>query len=490
MNRYERLACELRSRIEEGYYQAGERLPSVRDLVEAHRVSISTVQHAYQLLESGGLIEARPRSGHFVRPRRERPPPPSIGRAMQRPVEVSQWDQVREGTCLLPNSKTFYLGRGMPDIDAPTLRPLLRALSRHARRQSLVTLNYDSLQGQRSLREQIARLALGAESHLHPDDLVITTGCHEAISIAMRAVGEPGAIIAVDSPSFYGSLQAIRSYGMKVMEIPTDPSRGISLDALELALEQWPIRAIQVTPSCNNPLGYGMPLEHRRALYALAQRFDVMIIEDDVYGDLEYAFPRQPTIKSLDTDGRVLLCGSFSKALAPGLRIGWIAPGRHFERAMHMKYVGTGSTATHAQLALADFIEEGHYDPHLRRMRAQYLRNRDAMLDAVAAHFPASTYATRPQGGFLLWLECAPELDSIALNQRLTEQKVRIAPGPMFSAVGKHRNCLRINYATFDPQVEAAVARVGAEVARMLEEAGQAPLAQLAEDAGAAEAAR
>ncbi|WP_110654287.1 PLP-dependent aminotransferase family protein [Salinicola halimionae] len=470
MHRYERLAEHLRERIQAGYYRPDDRLPSVRALAAAHGVSLSTVQQAYHQLEDAQMIEARPKSGYFVSPRRERPTPPPVGRTAQRPVEVSQWEQVREGTCILPDTEVLHLGRGMPDIDAPTLKPLLRALSRVSRRQDLVGLNYDTLHGRLELREQIARLAIGHGCRLHPEELVVTTGCHEAISIAMRAVCEPGGIIAVDSPSFYGALQAIRAYGMKAMEIPTDPEHGISLEALELALEQWPIRAIQITPTCNNPLGYTLSIERKRALYALAQRFDVAIIEDDVYGDLTYAFPRPPTIKSFDDDGRVLLCSSFSKTLAPGLRLGWMAPGRYLERALHMKYVGTGSTATQGQMAVAEFIREGHFEPHLRKMRAQYQRNRNAALDLIVDAFPATTRVSYPEGGFMLWLECDPRIDTVTLNTRLMTEGIRIAPGVMFSATGKYRHCLRINYTLLDEPMKTALRRIGELVGETLGE--------------------
>lgn len=461
MHRYEQLADQLRERIHAGYYRPNDRLPSVRALAKEHGVSLSTVQHAYHQLEDAQLILARPKSGYFVAPERERPPLPPVGRSTQRPVEVSHWDQVREGTSLLPDTTLRHLGRGMPDIRTPTLKPLMRELSRVSQRQDLIGLNYDTLSGRPELREQIARLAIGHGCRWHPDEVVVTTGCHEAISIAMRAVCEPGEIIAVDSPSFYGALQSIRAYGMKAMEIPTDPEHGISLEALELALEQWPIRAIQLTPTCNNPLGYTLSNERKQALYRLAQRFDVAIIEDDVYGDLSYTFPRPVTIKSFDEDGRVLLCSSFSKTLAPGLRIGWMAPGRYLERALHMKYVGTGSTATQGQLAIAEFIREGHFEPHLRRMRAQYQRNRNALLDLIAETFPASVRVSYPEGGFMLWLQCDAGVDTVALNQRLMAEEIRIAPGVMFSATGKYRNCLRINYTVLDEPMIAAIRRVG-----------------------------
>ncbi|MBF3201208.1 PLP-dependent aminotransferase family protein, partial [Pseudomonas aeruginosa] len=226
----------------------------------------------------------------------------------------------------------------------------LARLNRHADARALA---YDGIHGSPLLREEVARLLVDSGCRATASDVVITTGCHEALSVSIRAVCEPGDIVAVESPSFHGAMQSLKGLGMKALEIPTDPVNGISLEALELALEQWPIKAIQVTPNCNNPLGYIMPESRKRALLALAQRYDVAIIEDDVYGDLAYTYPRPRTIKSYDDDGRVLLCGSFSKVLAPGLRIGWMVPGRYADRVLHMKYISTGASALQPQLAIA-----------------------------------------------------------------------------------------------------------------------------------------
>ena len=265
-------------------------------------------------------------------------------------------------------------------------------------------------------------------------------------------------------------MQSLKGLGMKALEIPTDPVNGISLEALELALEQWPIKAIQVTPNCNNPLGYIMPESRKRALLALAQRYDVAIIEDDVYGDLAYTYPRPRTIKSYDDDGRVLLCGSFSKVLAPGLRIGWVVPGRYADRVLHMKYISTGASALQPQLAIAEFIGNGHYEPHLRRMRAQYQRGRDLMIDWVARYFPEGTRASRPQGGFLLWVELDEAFDTLRLDKALRNRGVQVAVGCIFSASGKYRNCLRMNYAALPtPAIEQAVRRVGESACELLE---------------------
>src|SRR5699024_8380874 len=195
-------------------------------------------------------------------------------------------------------------------------------------------------------------------------------------------------------------------------------------------------------------------------LLTLARRFDVAIIEDDVYGDLAYDLPRPKTIKAFDDEGRVLLCSSVSKTLAPGLRVGWIAPGRYQDQAMHMKYVTGGTTATLPQRVVADFIGKGHYEPHLRSMNRQYRLNRDTMQAWGRDYFPTGTIANNPRGGFVLWVELPADVDCMQLNKQL--KNVQIAPGGLFSASGKFRNCMRLNYAPRPTAaIEAAVRSVG-----------------------------
>lgn len=275
--------------------------------------------------------------------------------------------------------------------------------------------------------------------------------------------------MAIASPCFHGIIQLLKAAGLKALEIPTDPVTGISLEAMEMALEQWPIKAIQLTPNCNNPLGYIMPDDRKRAMIRLAQRYDVPIIEDDIYGDLAFRYPRPRTLKSFDDDGRVLLCSSFSKTLAPGLRIGWIAPGRYLPQVLHMKYVGSGTTATQPQLAVAEFIAKGHYLPHLRRMRKQYQRHRDLMTEWVSRYLPEGTRVSKPQGGFTLWVELPDEFDTYTLNRLLEAEDIQIANGNIFSAAGKYRNCLRLNFAGVpNRKIEQAINKIGLAVAQLL----------------------
>ena len=469
MTRYQYLADLLAQRIEQGLYQAGERLPSVRTLSSEHGVSISTVQQAYYLLEERQLITPQSRSGYFVTPRKAAPPVPAITRPVQRPVEVTQWDAVLNLLEARDDEQTLQLGSGMPDVGQPTLKPLWKMVNRIGQQQDPRILGYDSLYGVQELREQIARLLIDSGCQLTAEEVVITTGCHEALSISIRAVCQPGDIIAVESPTFHGIMQTLRGFGIRAIEIPTDSCSGISLEALELAFEQWPIKAVVVVPNCNNPLGYIMPEVRKRALLTLAQRFDVAIIEDDVYGDLAFEYPRSITIKSLDTDGRVLLCSSFSKTLAPGMRVGWVVPGRYFDRVVHMKYIVTGSTSTLTQMAVAGFIRQGYYQPHLRRMRIIYQRNLEIFTRLVRQYFPCGICVTRPQGGFLVWVELPEAFDAHRLNLELRDAKVQIAVGSLFSASGKYRNCLRLSYAQpCNERIENAIATLGAALERAM----------------------
>ncbi len=469
MKLYEQLCSELSTRIEQGYYQPGDKLPSIRNLSSEHGVSISTVQEAYHLLESGGLAESRPKSGYYVRGRRVAPKLPDISRPTQRPLEVSQWELVLKLLFSQETPELMALGKGMPDVTPATLKPLTRILADMSRQQDPRNLSYDDLRGCIELRQQIARLTVDSGCRLHPDDIVVTTGCQEALSCSMRAVTQPGDVVAVDSPGFYGSMQTIKALGLKVLEIPTHPETGISLEALELALDQWPVKAIQITPTCNNPLGYTMPDDHKRRLLRLARSFDLPIIEDDIYGDLAYQYPRPRTLKSFDEDGRVLLCSSVSKTLAPGLRVGWVAPGRYGDLLLHMKYVSTACSTTIPQRAVAEFIAQGGYERHLRRMRAQYQRGRDRMIRQIEQDFPEGTRISYPQGGFLLWVELPEELDSVRLNQRLEQQGVNIAPGVLFSASGKYRNCFRLNFTEESGvRTQWAIRTIGEQAAMML----------------------
>ena len=279
-----------------------------------------------------------------------------------------------------------------------------------------------------------------------------------------------GDVIVVESPGFYGAMQAIKGANLKALEIPTDSETGLSLDALKLALDQWPVKAILVAPTVNNPQGFVMPDDKKKALYDMAREYDVAIIEDDIYGDIAYSYPRPKTVKSFDEDGRVLLCSSFSKTLAPGFRVGWIAPGSFRNKVLHAKYVSSSMCPTLPQLAIASYIEQGGYDKHIRAMRHYYLSGRDALRADIKRYFPQDTCVSYPQGGYVLWVELNAKYDAVKLADKAKEHGIYVAPGQMFSATGKYRNCLRFNFIDGSQEVRTQSIKLLGELIESLAE--------------------
>jgi DNA-binding transcriptional MocR family regulator len=349
---------------------------------------------------------------------------------------VTQWDEVLTLLDARSDKEMLNFGGGAPDISQPTLKPLWREMARLVQHNQCDILSYDALQGRRELREQISRLMVDGGTVVDPEDIVITNGCHGALSIALLSVCKPGDIVAVESPSYYGTMQLLRGFGIKAMEIPTDPETGISIEALELALEQWPIKGVILVPSCSNPQGSIMPDARKKAILALAQRHDIVIFEDDIYGELVTDYPRPRTIKSFDIDGRVLLCSSFTKSVAPGLRVGWIVPGRYRDRVLHMKYAAIGSTVPTNQLAMAAFIRDGHYHRHIRRMRQFYQQHLETYTCWIRQYFPCGICVTRPKGGYMLWVELPEGVDMLCVSRQLCRLKIQIAPGSLFPPRG------------------------------------------------------
>jgi DNA-binding transcriptional MocR family regulator len=459
---YERTAHRLAALIECGTFRPGDRLPSVRRLSRNERVSISTVLEAYRLLEDAGKVEARPKSGYYVRATgRPAAPEPLASRPASRPTRVSIADLVMTLIRDTRRPDIVTLGAAIPDPSLlPTVR-LHRIAAAIARRHPARATAYEVPPGSTALRTQIARRALATGCALGPEDIVITSGGQEAMHLALRAICRPGDTVAVESPVYFGILQALEALGLKAFEVPTHPREGIDLEALAAALERNPIKACLVIPTFSNPLGSLMPVERKRALVELLGGHRVPLIECDIYGDLAHGGDRPPTCKSFDREGLVLLYSSYSKVLDPGFRVGWIAPGQFRAALEREKLVTNIATATLPQLALAEFLAGASYERHLRRVRRAYARNMAAMAQAIATWFPPGTRVTRPLGGFVLWVELDRGVDALALYEQALKRGISIAPGPIFSAKQAYRNCIRLNAARFTEPVERAVHTLG-----------------------------
>ena len=448
---YRQLASHYRSAIETGSLRAGERMPSLRNLMRLHDISLSTALQLCRTLESDGWAEARARSGYFVRqPQRLRMAPmdePPVGQR----ADPAQYVGIHERV------STFVSQRRTADIKlnfsiaraAPALYPAeaLRAgMTRALRLHPELLAGVPPLQGDPHFREVLAHRAVAAGMTLAPEGVLITNGCIEALNLALRAVAKPGDTIAVESPTFYGLLQVLESLGLRALEIPTSPQTGLSIEALELALQTYDdIKAVVVIPHLQNPIGSVMPDAHKERLVRLCEQQHVALIEDDTYTELLDVGSTPRAVKSWDRTGNVIHCASLHKILAPGMRLGWIAAGRWQARVEMLKYAQTRNTEVLSQLGAGGFMGTGAYDRHLRRLRAALMVQREQTAEGIARYFPEGTRLNLPNGGLQLWVELPNKLSSSAVFDAALNHGILVAPGLLFSNSPRFDHCLRLN---------------------------------------------
>src|SRR5437899_4036785 len=342
---YDRVATRISELIEHGTLRPGERVPSVRKFSAQQEVSIATVTQAYRMLEDRGLIEARPQSGHYVRARRwTMPPEPGIYRPKPQVTNVRVPDLVLNFVRASFTPGVVRLGATLPSPELFPARELNRVMAAVGRRAPHASHGYSAPAGDAGLRQQIAQHAIAAGCALAPDDLIVTCGTSEALNLCLRAVAKPGDCIAIESPTFFGILQIIQALGMRACEVPTYPREGICLDELAQRLKNCRIKACLFTPNFSNPLGSCMPDEKKQKLVEMLAEREIPLIEDDIYGNLAFAPTRPKVCKAFDRDGWVMTCDSFSKTLAPGYRVGWVAPGRFRQQVEFLKWTNTHAT--------------------------------------------------------------------------------------------------------------------------------------------------
>ncbi len=459
---YQEVASRLADLINQGTFPPGTRIPSVRQMSAQQGISISTVLQAYLLLEDHGLIEARPQSGYFVRkPTQRQLPEPEISDPEKDPRHVSLHELVMRLLRDSVNPGLVQLGAALPD---PTLLPIEkvnRLLTAALRQYGPATHQYQFPPGLEALRIQIAQRAVHAGCDLSPADILVTSGCVDAIDLCLHAACRPGDIIAIESPMYFGTLQTLEVHGLRALEIPTHPRDGISIEALAFAIEHNPIRAVLVMSNFGNPLGSQMPDEKKKELVALLARHEIPLIENDVSGEIYFGEKRPLVCKAYDRKGLVILASSFSKDIGPGLRVGWVAAGRYQSELEWLKFTISASAPSLPQFAIADFLQSGGYDHHLRRIRRAYARNVALLSDAVMRYFPAGVRLTRPLGGFVLWVQLPESIDSLELYRAAIAEGITIAPGYVFSASQQYSNFVRLNASEFNYRTERAVEILG-----------------------------
>lgn len=480
---YRRLAADYRRAVEQGTLRVGERMPSVRALMQRHGVSLSTALQTLRHMEEQGQLEARPRVGYFVRGAQPeglaQASEPDLSRPVT-PVPQKRYVGINERISLLLERGRHAdvrvdLGGATPPPDLFDRTFLNRTAMRLLREQPDLLVQGRSLLGTHpEYQRAMARRALAAGVHVAPDQVLATTGNSEAVSLALAAVAAPGDMVAVESPTYYGLLQVIESLQMQALEIPCSPRTGLSLEALELALRTQPrLKAVVVVPELQMPLGTRMPDAHKARLVELCTAQGVALIEDDSYSLFVEGEQSVRPLKSWDTQGQVIYCEAFNKSMAPGLRQGWMNAGQWHGRVQMLKFAQSRHTQPLAQLLAAACVGSPAHLRNLQQLKLQLRRQREAMARLVARYFPLGTRLSLPPGGLCLWLEFPEGVSTAELFTLALARGIRTSPGSMFSNTGRYERCMRLGCThPVDEAVEQACQELGGLAHRLL---GQPP---------------
>lgn len=449
---YQQLAQQLQQQIEQGQYRCGERLPGVRELAKRRKLSVATVVASYRQLEADGYLSATSRSGYFVKARYQPPPLSSTPLLQATPSIVSSQQMALTLSKAAADSRYMALGAAVPAPAFLPLHALQKALQHIVKTEPARLLRYEASSGAMELRRQIARRMALHGAVVAPEQVIITNGCQEALMLSLKAVTQPGDVVAIESPAFYGLLQALEAAGLKALALPCDARLGLLPAVLKQALAQWPVKACVLIANYSNPLGSLMPDSHKKQIASMLSARAIPLIEDDTYGDLGFSGDRPASCLALAPDADIFYCSTFSKTLSPDLRLGWVIAPKHTAKLEYLKFISNISTAALPQLAVAKLLQNGQYQRHLQQVRGQYQLAVAAISNQVGRLFPSGTRVSQPQGGFVLWLELPPQIDANLLAQQALAQHISIAPGTIFSptapgAASVFSNFIRLNCA-------------------------------------------
>ncbi len=446
MNRefiYNEIADGIASQIRNGLLKAGDKLPSVRMMCQEHQVSMNTAKRVFLELESQSLIESKPQSGYFVsRLMSVKLPLPEVSSPSLMANNNEPDELISKVYENMGKKGITFFSIGIPSGDLLPQAKLKKEIINATRELKDGGTEYEELQGNLKLRRMIALRSLQWGGNFSENDLVTTNGGLNALSFCLMALGKPGDTIAIESPCYPGILQLANGLGLNVLELPTHPTTGIEIDALRKVIPQ--INLCLLIPNFNSPLGSCMPDENKKEIVRLLSENNIPLIEDDVYGDLYFGSSRPKCCKSFDKDGNVLYCSSISKTLAPGYRVGWIAPGRYKDKIMKLKLLHSTSSISIVNEAVANFLKSGRYEKHLQQMRRALQNNYQNYVQTIADYFPEGTKTSRPQGGLSLWVEFDKKIRTTELYDLAIKQNISIAPGRMFTLQDQFENCMRL----------------------------------------------
>lgn len=476
--RYLSLADQFIRQLREGRYSADEKLPSIRQVSQDLNVSMGTVIRCYEYLEDHGWVEAREKSGFFPgRKTLEQLAASSAQQAHQPSAEAlaaispKRLDNKSLGLEIVRSAgrtDQIPLGTANPCVSFPGVKRLYQLLKKEVGKEEQALTDgfishYQTPPGAEKLRNQLSQMMLKRDLRCSPEQIITTNGAQAAVSLALQATSQEGDIVLIESPCFYGILQCLEAFDRKVVEIPQATNGGPNLDLVAAALDKWPVKAIIVQPTLNNPTGKSMPQEDRQRLIDLANQHDIAIIEDDIFADLDYHGRAPSPLKAIDTQDRVLYCSSISKTVTPKLRLGWLVAGRWHERCQHLQFVSKMGLPAHTQNALGSWLEAGLMQRHLRLIRRRYQQRQQLFQQAMQAYWPKGIEYQVAEGGFLAWIKLPKQCDAMTLYQQAQQEKINITPGPLFGSAKANRHFIRINFGLYQdqPEYRQAMQRLG-----------------------------
>jgi DNA-binding transcriptional MocR family regulator len=472
---YQQVIDFVEHQQQSGAIRPGDKLPSLRKLSRQFEISVPTVKQAYVELERQGKISARPQSGYYLKATQARTLLPMRATwSSGEPMEISCRSLIEQVYEAVHMPDSVALGISNPVHAHPPDKTLARLMRSVLSRVSEKAVSYGPVNGDPKLR---LNLAFRYQEHgvlLNHEDLIITNGAQEALSIALQCVAERGDIIAVESPCYFGLIELIESLGMKALEVYTCTEEGVCVTELAKVIKQHPLKACLFSSAISNPLGSMMTDKQRQAMVQLLEKNDIALIEDEVYSDLYFSDCRPVPAQLYSKKGLVLTCSSFSKTAAPGYRVGWLLPGKFEEKAKRIKRAQSCSTSMLQQWTLSDYLMSGEYDRHLQVLRKTLRNNCERMRALIAEHFPEQVCISKPQGGSVLWIRCRSHVDTSQFFKQAIAQGVNFAPGEIFSPSGKYKNYMRISFGVqWCDRIDQAIQTLGKLVHQYPDEPSQ-----------------
>jgi GntR family transcriptional regulator/MocR family aminotransferase len=470
---YQQIETYLRQGILSGSLAADTRLPASRQLAHDLGVNRLTVENAYAELEIEGLIYSKMGSGTYVLPANPLLNLPQDGPGASWPLWQQSIEFQSKATKRKPGNEIFKMiappphpisfASGIGDAHLFPAEDFRKVLQTVMRRDGIAALDYGEPNGHAPLRETITHILASQGLQTRPENVLITAGSQQALSLVSQLLLKPGDVILVESPTYSGALDLFRALNFQVVGIPVD-GLGMQVELLEKLMQQHHPKLIYTIPNFHNPTGTCLSTARRRQLIILADRYNIPILEDDFVGDLRYEGRTQPSLKALDPGGRVIYVSTFSKILMPGLRVGFlVAEGPVYDSLVNFKRVNDLATSTLVQRALEAYVTVGRYQSHLRRSCQIFHKRRNVMLSAIQRYLPADVRLDPPQGGMFIWLQLPEKLSSEKLLALAWEEGVTFASGnEFFPDALDGRNWLRLNFVAQPPdQIEEGIKRLG-----------------------------